>query len=184
LEFSKTEIIHLLIAMALVAMVGFSMNGYRHLSPYLFVIFGFSFLTHEFSHKFIARYYCRWAEFRVSIGGMTFTSISAMPFIPFKFVSPGEVMTSICDYAQLGKVALMGPLVNILLCIVFYIVSDIDTDDFFSVGANFNSWVAVFNLIPFLGSDGEKVFSWDKKVWAFSFGLAVLLFVLTTGRFL
>ncbi len=177
MEFSKTEIIHLLIAMILVAMVGFSMNGYRYISFHLFAMFALSYLAHEFAHKFIARYYCSWAEFRVTMGGLILVAMSTIPFMPFRFIAPGVVMASIYDYSRLGKIALVGPLTNILFCTIFYLFSNIDSGNFFIVVANFNSWIAVFNLIPFLGSDGENVFNWNRPVWALSIGLAIMIFI-------
>ncbi len=163
--------------MILVTMVGFSMNGYRYLSLDLFAMFAISYLAHEFAHKFIARYYCLWAEFRISIGGLILVTMSTIPFVPFRFIAPGVLMASIYDYSKLGKIALTGPLTNILFCTVFYLLSNIGGGNFFIVVANFNSWIAVFNLIPFLGSDGENIFNWNRKVWAFSIVLAIMLFI-------
>jgi Zn-dependent protease len=45
-------------------------------------------------------------------------------------------------------------------------------------GAIFNSWIAFFNLIPFMGLDGSKIFSWSKLVWVLTFALAIALYVI------
>jgi Zn-dependent protease len=45
------------------------------------------------------------------------------------------------------------------------------------IGARFNAWIALFNLIPFMGLDGQQVFSWNKVVWAVTMAAAIGLFV-------
>jgi Zn-dependent protease len=49
----------------------------------------------------------------------------------------------------------------------------------FVIGAFFNAYVAVFNLIPFGILDGYKIFSWDKKVWALAFAVSAVLTVIS-----
>jgi Zn-dependent protease len=41
--------------------------------------------------------------------------------------------------------------------------------------AAFNAWIALFNLIPLGILDGFKIFSWDKKIWAFAFTISIIL---------
>lgn len=184
MHFSKTEILHLSIAMTLVILVGCSLNGYRSISVDFLVMFGMSFLLHELAHKFLAQHYRSWAEFRTNMGGLMITAISALPFIPFKFIAPGAVMVNNYDFIKLGKVALVGPLVNIFFCLVFYCLYLLGLGSFFNIGANFNAWIAMFNLIPFGQLDGEKLFQWDKKIWAITMGLTMLLFIVINYRFM
>ena len=37
---------------------------------------------------------------------------------------------------------------------------------YFLVGASFNGWIALFNLMPFGVLDGQKIFEWSKLIWA------------------
>lgn len=106
--------------MTLITLVRYSLNGYRYFSIDFLLMFSMSFLIHELSHIFPAQYYHSMAEFRANINGLIMTAISANPFIPFKFIAPGAVMVRIYDNDELGKVALVGTLNNILFCIIFY----------------------------------------------------------------
>jgi Zn-dependent protease len=45
------------------------------------------------------------------------------------------------------------------------------------VGARFNGWIALFNMIPFMGLDGSKIFAWNKLVWVLTMAGAVGLFL-------
>jgi len=47
------------------------------------------------------------------------------------------------------------------------------------LSAAFNSWIALFNLIPIAMLDGLKVFKWNKIIWGEAFALSVALFALT-----
>ena len=64
LRFSKVEILHLVIATALVAAVGMSLYRFQFRWDFL-VIFISAFIIHELGHKFLAQFYRAWAEFRV-----------------------------------------------------------------------------------------------------------------------
>ena len=45
------------------------------------------------------------------------------------------------------------------------------------VGATFNAWIAIFNMIPFMGLDGAKIFGWNKIVYALTMAGSIGLFV-------
>src|SRR5215475_1364898 len=112
---SRTEILHLFVATLLVTAVGLSLNGYRHFTWQFLVIFISAFLVHEMAHKFLAQYYGSWAEFRAQMYGLVITAISALPFMPFKFIAPGAVMVGLTDKYKFGRVALIGPLTNLVM---------------------------------------------------------------------
>lgn len=183
LRFSKTEILHLAIGTALVVGVGMSLFGFRLKLDYI-VIFVSAFIIHELAHKFLAQLYRAWAEFRVQFYGAVITAISALPFFPFKFIAPGAVFISgpISEQRN-GKISLIGPLTNIAMSLGFllsyYLANALydRTIQILITGAIFNSWIAFFNLIPFMGLDGSKIFSWNKLVWVLTFALAIALYV-------
>jgi len=52
----------------------------------------------------------------------------------------------------------------------------------FTLGAYINTWLALFNLIPFGPLDGAKIFRWNKGLWLVAIAGAGGLFV--TQRFL
>ena len=49
----------------------------------------------------------------------------------------------------------------------------------FLVVAFINTFLAVFNMIPFGVMDGLKVFMWNKIIWAITFAAAAALTVYT-----
>lgn len=180
IHFSKTEIKHLLIATFFVSLVGMSLNNYRYISIEFLVIFIIAFLFHELAHKFLANFYGSWAEFRTEIYGLIITAISAIPFIPFKFIAPGAVVVGISEKSKLGKVALIGPITNLVMGFVFLLFSYIyPYSIFFGIGASFNAWIAMFNLLPFGVLDGQKIFDWNKVVWSFTMAITMMLFIVS-----
>jgi Zn-dependent protease len=180
IHFSKTEIKHLLMATFLVALVGMSLNNYRYISIEFLVIFIISFLFHELAHKFLANFYGSWAEFRTEIYGLIITAISAIPFIPFKFIAPGAVVVGLSEKSKLGKVALIGPITNLVMGFVFLILSYLyPYSIYFGIGASFNAWISMFNLLPFGVLDGQKIFDWNKVVWSFTMAITMMLFIVS-----
>ncbi|WP_292643003.1 AN1-type zinc finger domain-containing protein [Nitrososphaera sp.] len=176
LRFSWTELGHLAVGTALVAAVG--MTFFRvGLQPEFLAIFVTAFLLHEVAHKFLAQFYRAWAEFRLILFGAVITAISALPFLPFKFIAPGAVFISgSISQRRNGRISLVGPLTNIALGSGFMLAYLATGVELMADGAWFNGWVGVFNMIPFMGLDGSKIFSWNKLVWALAFAAAIGLY--------
>lgn len=176
LRFSKTEIGHLALGTGLVTAVGLSIWWSRFQVEYLMVIFVSAFLLHELAHKFLAQFYKAWAEFRVFLFGAIITAASI--FLPFKFVAPGAVFISgsISEH-RYGRVSLVGPLTNIALGAGFMLAYLALDSDLMIIGAKFNGWIALFNLIPFMMLDGAKIFAWNKLVWVLAFAAAIGLYI-------
>jgi Zn-dependent protease len=136
--------------------------------------------VHELAHKFLAQFYGSWAEFRGQLYGLLITAISAIPIIPFKFIAPGAVMVGLTDRNRFGRVALIGPLTNLVMGFAFLLLYNLNQSSYFFVaGASFNGWIAMFNLLPFGVLDGQKIFEWNKVVWVSTMALAMLLFILS-----
>jgi Zn-dependent protease len=63
----------------------------------------------------------------------------------------------------------------------FLLLSNLSNDSnshYFAIGASFNGWIAMFNLIPMGVLDGQKIFDWNKVVWGISMTAAMVLFVI------
>ncbi|VFJ14988.1 AN1-type zinc finger domain-containing protein [Candidatus Nitrosocosmicus franklandus] len=181
LKSSRTELLHLSIATVLVTCVGLSLNQYRTFSWQFLAIFISAFLVHELAHKFLAQYYGSWAEFRAQTYGLIITAISALPIMPFKFIAPGAVMVHLGDRQKFGRVALIGPVTNLIMGFAFLLLSNLyggSNGHYFAIGASFNGWIAMFNLIPMGVLDGQKIFDWNKIVWGISMTAAMLLFII------
>jgi Zn-dependent protease len=188
-HFSTKEIEHLAIGAILVAGVGLSyaitvlFNDYAMLTL-LTSILTASFFTHEIAHKIIAQKKGLWAEFRLTLIGAALTLISALPTI-FKIISPGAVMIAgSADKETIGKISIAGPITNIafstvFLAVAFALPQNTAIAFTFAVGAAFNAWIAVFNLIPFGILDGFKVFLWNKEVWVLAFAASLVLTVIS-----
>ena len=54
---------------------------------------------------------------------------------------------------------------------------------YFNVGASFNAWISIFNLIPFGVLDGQKIFNWNKIVWICAIICASILFIISYGQY-
>ena len=186
LRFSKTEVLHLAIATALVTVVGMSIFGFRLeldlFSVQLLAVFVSAFLVHELGHKFLAQFYKAWAEFRIIFYGAVMTAISALPFFPFKFIAPGVVWVSgNLSRTRSGRVSWIGPLTNLAMgtgfLVLYMALAALDSaSPILLAGVWFNGLIAVFNMIPFLGLDGQKIFGWNKLVWVLTFAAAIGLY--------
>lgn len=143
----------------------------------LAVVFTFSFLIHELAHKMAAQRYGLWAEFRLTMFGALITLISIIS--PFKIISPGAVMIGgAADKRTIGRTSIAGPLTNISLALVFLPFTEVLSGSIVPILCfAINSFIALFNLIPFGVLDGFKVFFWSKTVWAAAFFTSVVLTV-------
>lgn len=185
--FSTTELKHLLVGVLLTSAIGFSMPlywavwlyGYPEVLTALAIVFTFSFITHELAHKITAQRYGLWAEFRITMFGALITLLSIIS--PFKIISPGAVMVGgVADRKTIGKTSIAGPLTNITLALFFLAFTQVLHDHIafvFYFGLLINSFIALFNLIPFGILDGFKVFFWNKAIWAIAFSASLALTV-------
>jgi Zn-dependent protease len=84
-----------------------------------------------------------------------------------------------------GKISLVGPLTNVALGTGFLVALMLADSRLFYEGARFNAWIAIFNLIPFMGLDGSKIFAWNKLVWILALAASAGLYIavsLVSGR--
>ncbi|MDD1778270.1 MAG: site-2 protease family protein [Candidatus Helarchaeota archaeon] len=195
--FSALELKHLAIGLAMMFGVGISMfitvsffsgGGYYEWWVYL-TLAGFAtlaFILHEFGHKFTGIKLGNWSEFRLIKIFAILTAISVIPFNPVKIVCPGAVqVTGDTKPANMGKIALAGPLVNLIQAVLFIILAPLlgtTTDLVFKIliiAAYLNSFLGLFNLIPLGPLDGLKVVRWNKPLYFISLILliAVLIYV-------
>jgi Zn-dependent protease len=186
--FSPKELKHLAVATLLVVGIGLSYGLYSDVFgrvDWFFTVVAFtviltaSFFMHEIAHKVTAQRRGLWAEFRLTLWGAVLTLISVItPF--FKLISPGAVMISgPARSDEIGKISIAGPAVNLVLATVLLGAAFAWSSPMLFLGAFFNAWIALFNLIPFGILDGYKIFSWDKKIWALAFAASAALTVVS-----
>lgn len=142
---------------------------------------GIGFLFHELGHKLMAQRYGCFAEFR-SFDQMLILAVF-MSFFGFVFAAPGAVMISgPVGTRRNGKISAAGPGVNLILALLFLAVSFTYPNGILKVisyyGFMINTWLALFNMIPFGNFDGRKILVWNKAVYGLMVGVAVILMFL------
>ncbi|MDR3075629.1 MAG: site-2 protease family protein [Candidatus Methanoplasma sp.] len=180
ISFSRTEILHLTIAIVVLSMAfSIIMRGSRivpdqtlniaYIVGISVILVVCSFLLHEMGHKFVAQRYKAWSEFRIYPVGLLMALLFSLA--GFLFAAPGAVyIRGNIDREMNGKISLSGPGVNfsvagaaILLCLVldpgslaFQIILML---------AYLNAFLGLFNMIPVPPFDGSKIVAWDIRVY-------------------
>ena len=200
-KFSRTEIVHLLIAMGVLT-IAFSFPISQSslffgsididvlLSSIPISFFGLltAFFVHELSHKFMAQKYGLWSEFRMFPSGLVISVILGI-FTGIVFAAPGAVMFrgEVRNF-EMGRIAAAGSSANIIIAsitlplylFVFFEVS------FLGKLVGFvclvNALLATFNLLPLGPLDGAKVIRWNGIVWALLFILAIVITIIILPR--
>lgn len=178
MKFSKFEIKELVKAWLAISLVfGIAMTG---ISPALAIAIpialltaGVGFLFHELAHKFVAQRFRCWAEFRADTRFLIISIIIA--FFGVVFAAPGAVIVRGANRVQHGKIAVAGPLTNIVLAFLFFLLTFITNEWAIQIGRfgfTINAFLAVFNLLPIPPFDGRAVFVWNKFIWVGSMAMA------------
>ena len=188
MKFSAVEIKDLVKSWLVISLAfAIAINGLNLNLVIFFIIMlltvGSGFLLHELAHKYAAQKFGYFAEFKAFNKMLLFAVITS--FFGFVFAAPGGVFHQrIAGKKEEGLIALAGPAVNIILSLIFgmfyFTIPFQILRIVFFYGAYVNSFLAVFNLIPFFGLDGAKVFQWSKTYWAVSIVLAGII-SLTVG---
>ena len=197
-KFSRTEITHILISI-LVLTIAFSFwksGGLifnRNLDliirsiPYAFVGVLTAFFFHELSHKFMAQKFGLWAEYRLFPLGLLLALIISV-FTGYVFAAPGAVMfMGGARYHETGRIAMAGPLANIIIASVtfplYYLLFDTQFGTIIGFICIINTILAVFNLLPFGPLDGVKIIRWNATVWVLLLIVAIVLLALILPSF-
>ncbi len=193
-HFSRTEIKHLAIAtgaftLALALMFDGGVFSLSSLFPVYCLLSLISlapaFILHEFAHKFVAKYYGCWAEFRADPGGLRFGLILAA-FLGIVFMAPGAVMVAgNATRNQFGKIAVAGPITNMALWALGYtawfvlggFVGLIDVViGYWLLG---NALLCAFNMLPFGPLDGKKIKTWSEPIFYICLSVAIAMVYIT-----
>jgi Zn-dependent protease len=87
-------------------------------------------------------------------------------------------MVGLSDGNKFGRVALIGPLTNLVMGFAFLASTYLfPYHSYLHVGASFNAWIALFNLLPFGVLDGQKIFDWNKIAWICTIAATMVLFI-------
>jgi Zn-dependent protease len=195
ISFSKTEILHIVVAIIVLG-AAFSLifkdsrldpdptMNYMLIIGMSFLLVICSFLFHEFGHKFVAQRYNAWSEFRAYPFGLVMAFVLAL-LAGILFAAPGAVyIRGAIDKDSYGKISLAGPAVNfVIAAIAIVVVLALEPGTriyiLFQMLAWLNAFLGVFNLIPVMPFDGAKIVAWNIPVYAMAavVGLAELAYV-------
>ena len=136
------------------------------------VTVGPGFVFHELSHKFVARKYGFWAEFRMWPMGLALALFSSL--IGFVFAAPGATYISGANISKTenGKISLAGPLTNVAIAALFLPFFFFGSGVLYAVGyigVQVNIFLAMFNMLPIGPLDGAKVWRWNLFLWGVVF---------------
>ena len=134
---------------------------------------GLGFLCHELSHRYYARKFGKHAEFKAN--NMMLILAIVMSFLGFIIAAPGAVIISgFVTRKEGGIIATAGPAANLVLAVLFLpFVFVFPAIAYY--GLMINAWLALFNLIPFLGFDGHKIVEWSKPAYFIMLGIAIVI---------
>ena len=173
-----------------IANSGRNFSAVLEILPIIMVGVGAGFILHELGHKFVSMKYGYWAEFKLWPQGLIFALVSS--FFGFVFAAPGAVYT----YANYmtdeinGKISVAGPVVNIILALVFLALAALFYKQtaisgtallillVCSIGYSVNSFLALFNLLPIGNLDGSKVLRWNFLIWITVIAIAGIMTML------
>ena len=197
-RFTKKEIRDLIISFIVIALgftILYSNGDYSHITlifPVVMIGVGAGFIFHELGHKFSAMHYGYYAEYELWPTGLLIALVSS--FFGFIFAAPGAVViySNGMEERTNGIISIAGPLVNIALGLIFFIILGslgnpiyTETGDILSLicvlGTRINFFLAAFNLLPIPPLDGSKVLSWSVPIWVVTFAIAAILVLFFGG---
>ena len=156
-----------------------------------------AFEMHELAHKYTAQRYGFVADYEASpMGLLLAVGLSIFTNGSFVFAAPGAVMirgkrvlygkdqdtywNTLKNQKEFAYISVSGAVVNLILAVLFIMVSLIIADQFVInvlLRADFiNVFVAGFNMIPFGSLDGAKVWRYNPVLWGMVGIPAIILF--------
>ncbi|RLG15596.1 MAG: site-2 protease family protein [Candidatus Nanohalarchaeota archaeon] len=150
-------------------------------------IISLSFIPHELAHKYVAMKYGCFARYQMWKSGLMFALFLAIVTGGgFVFAAPGAVMiyTAFRDGHGVRQITLTakqnafisaaGPAMNIMIALLFLPIAN--QNIFYSTIVYINSFLALFNLLPFPPLDGSKIIWYNFLMWGIMVGASFFLF--------
>ena len=124
-------------------------------------------ILHELGHKFSAILFGLDAVLHIFWEGLGLAIFLKLINSPFLIIAPAYVSISGQATAFQGFItAFSGPLVNLILAIIFLILISLNIFPLLSsYGFMINTWIALFNMIPIWNFDGKKILAWNKFIY-------------------
>ncbi len=181
--FTKKEVRDIIIAtLALTIAFKFAFSGIYNANASLFIIYLLlsflavvtGFVGHEMMHKIIAFRYNYYAEFIKWNTGLFLAIVTSL--VGIVLAAPGA--TTIYGYVDKdnnGKISAAGPVYNIIVGILFLLLSLIGFLHFLIFVAIINFWLGFFNLLPIPPLDGSKIYKWNLPLYIILFVVSLIL---------
>lgn len=172
---SRTELIDLIkawiaISLAFAILLGGSILSLNFINFFMIssLSVGLGFIAHEMAHKIVAQKYGCKAEFRAWNQMLILAII--MAFFGFVIAAPGAVMISgPVGRRRNGKISAAGAIANLVVATICLSLLLIPVTGILFLIARYgfliNTWLALFNMIPFWMFDGRKVYNWNKALY-------------------
>ncbi len=191
-EMKELAISALVLAVAFSVALNGGLSGIERLNVIIvaasLVTVSLGFLLHELGHRFTARRFGCYAEYRMWSIGLALALLFS--FLGFVFAAPGAVMiharadlwgrSAGISRKREGIISLSGPAINVALAVLFVLLS-FAFPAYASIlrfGASVNIWLALFNILPIPPLDGSKVFGWDRRIWLATAAFVALLWAI------
>ncbi|MEM2901643.1 MAG: AN1-type zinc finger domain-containing protein [Candidatus Bathyarchaeia archaeon] len=135
---------------------------------------GLGFVAHELSHRYYGRKLGCHAEFKLwPLGLLMALAFALLSRGSVVFAAPGAVYISpktpyMANKRMYGIISLAGPLANLAVALMFLTLSITRVtllSDIGEIGFVVNLWLAAFNLLPLGMMDGQKIYTWDRRIW-------------------
>jgi Zn-dependent protease len=181
---SETEVRDIVISVLVLSFAFYNALKIDFLTALIVITLGF--LLHELSHRYLARKYGCFAEFKMWTWGVVLAILSS--FTGFIFAAPGAVYISPYKESkgrkfafsvahltkrEYGKISLAGPATNIAVACVSLAMWIFYKIELFSIVSSISFYLSFFNLLPIPPLDGSKVFAWDRRVWLAAFAVSI-----------
>ncbi len=181
----RREIRDILLSMLVIAIAfawpGFPLPSFAWIAisfAAVIIAVGTGFVLHELAHKYAAIHYGSHAEYFAWPAGLGLALL--LSFVTnggFVFAAPGAVYIfgENLGKKENGIISAAGPLTNIIIAVLFLLISVLVMPvapligAIASIGMRVNLFLAAFNLLPFGPLDGTKVISWNPIVWGILF---------------
>lgn len=143
---------------------------------------GIGFVLHELGHRVVARHYGAEARFWANDVWLVIGIVSA--FAGFLFAAPGAVWHSgFLTKRQSGLVAAAGPVVNMVLALLFLVGflvavrlgAPLIALLALRAGFQINAWLGFFNMLPLGPIDGAKILNWSSVAFGILLAIGVAL---------
>ncbi len=186
-SFSRQEVKELAIsavALGFIFSIGYGLNPLMVLM--ITAIISLSFIPHELAHKYVAIKYGCFARYQIWKSGLMFALFLAIVTSGgFVFAAPGAVViyTAFRDGHGVRQISLTakqnafisaaGPAMNIMIALLFLPIAGQNV--FFSTIVYINSFLALFNLLPFPPLDGSKIIWYNFLMWGIMVGASFFL---------